>query len=52
MLDIPRGMRHCPVAETGEEVVAMIIEKVGTINTGDVEKVDGLTNEVEDIKLE
>ena len=31
---VPRGVEHCPVAEEGAEV--LLIEKVGTPNTGDV----------------
>jgi mannose-6-phosphate isomerase-like protein (cupin superfamily) len=31
---VPRGVAHCPVAEEGQEV--LLIERVGTPNTGDV----------------
>lgn len=30
---VPRGERHCPVSETGAEVV--LIERTGTLSTGD-----------------
>jgi mannose-6-phosphate isomerase-like protein (cupin superfamily) len=33
MLVIPKGVEHCPMAENETEV--MLIEKVGTVNTGD-----------------
>jgi hypothetical protein len=45
-------MRHCPMTRNGEEVVAIMVEKVGTINSGDAGKIEGLTNEVEDIREE
>ena len=32
MYVVPRGVRHCPVAENAR---VMIVEKVGTVNTGD-----------------
>ena len=35
MLVIPKGVEHCPVAEKETEV--LLIEKVGTINTGDAD---------------
>lgn len=47
---MPKGVRHCPVAQSGEDVVAMIMEKVGTLNSGDAGVVEGLTNEVEDFR--
>ena len=31
---VPRGVAHCPVAESGAEV--LLIERAGTPNTGDV----------------
>ncbi|MEU6425902.1 cupin domain-containing protein [Microbispora sp. NPDC046973] len=30
---VPRGVEHCPVAE--EETAVMLVEPVGTLNTGD-----------------
>ncbi|KAB8186536.1 cupin domain-containing protein [Microbispora catharanthi] len=30
---VPRGVEHCPVAE--EETAIMLVEPVGTLNTGD-----------------
>ncbi|WP_432869989.1 cupin domain-containing protein [Microbispora rosea] len=30
---VPRGIEHCPVAE--EETAVMLVEPVGTLNTGD-----------------
>jgi mannose-6-phosphate isomerase-like protein (cupin superfamily) len=45
---VPRGVRHRPVSE-GAEI--MLIEKVGTVNTGD--EADGnpeMTNAVEDVR--
>lgn len=36
MLTIPRGVRHCPKTSKPDlEVRCMLIEKVGTINTGE-----------------
>ena len=31
---IPKGVEHCPVAE--EEVQAMLIEPISTLNTGNI----------------
>jgi len=36
MFVVPKGVRHCPVSESGAEI--MMIELVGTINTGDEEE--------------
>jgi hypothetical protein len=47
---VPKGARHCPCTKDGEEVVAIILEKAGTVNTGDLGVVEGLTNTVEDIR--
>jgi hypothetical protein len=47
---VPKGMRHCPVTKNGEEVVAILLEKTGTINTGDAGATTGLTNAVEDFR--
>jgi hypothetical protein len=47
---VPRGVRHCPCTKDGEEVVAIVVEKADTVNTGDEAAVDGLTNAVEDIR--
>jgi mannose-6-phosphate isomerase-like protein (cupin superfamily) len=33
MLVIPQGVEHCPVAEEESEI--LMIEKIGTVNTGD-----------------
>ena len=33
MLVVPRGLRHCPVAEAGAKV--LLFEAAGVINTGD-----------------
>lgn len=49
-MNVPRGVRHCPVTKDGKEVVAIMVEKVGTINSGDAGKIEGLTNEVEDAR--
>jgi predicted RNA-binding protein with TRAM domain len=46
---VPKDVRHCPVAEGGD-VIAMIIEKVGTLNSGDAGVVEGFTNQVEDVR--
>ncbi|GIH65673.1 MULTISPECIES: cupin domain-containing protein [Microbispora] len=32
---VPRGVEHCPVAE--EETAIMLVEPIGTLNTGDTE---------------
>ncbi|KAL3425640.1 hypothetical protein PVAG01_02431 [Phlyctema vagabunda] len=45
---VPRGVRHKPVT-TGGQVQIMMIEKRGTVNTGDEEKSE-LTVAVEDIR--
>jgi mannose-6-phosphate isomerase-like protein (cupin superfamily) len=47
---VPKGLRHCPATEAGQEVVALLLEKAGTVNTGDAEDTDGLTNAVEDFR--
>lgn len=44
------GMRHCPVAVGEEDAVVVMIEKVGTLNSGDAGVLEGLTNEVEDFR--
>ena len=52
VLVVPRGVRHCPVVEEGNEACAMIMELVGTVNTGDADG-DGaerVRNEVEDVR--
>ena len=36
IFSVPRGMQHRPVAGN-EEVGILMVEKVGTLNTGDVE---------------
>jgi hypothetical protein len=43
-------VRHCPVTKDEEEVIAILLEKVGTVNTGDLGVTKGLTNEVEDFR--
>jgi hypothetical protein len=47
---VPKGAQHCPCTKDGEEVVAIILEKAGTVNTGDRGTIEGLTNAVEDIR--
>jgi gentisate 1,2-dioxygenase len=49
---VPKGMRHCPTVVGEEDVVCIVVEKVGTINSGDAGFVQGLTNEVEDVRQE
>jgi len=45
-------MRHCPVTVGDDDVVAIMIEKVGTVNSGDAGVMAGLTNEVEDFRAQ
>lgn len=51
MIVIPKGMRHCPVTQKGEEVAVMLLEPTGVINTGDAPTTEGLTNAVEDFRV-
>jgi hypothetical protein len=39
------------MTKDNKEVIALLIEKVGTVNTGDAGKVEGLTNMVEDFRF-
>ena len=32
---VPRGVEHCPTTPTGVETVIVMVEKKGTVNTGD-----------------
>lgn len=50
VLVVPRGVRHCPVTKDGMEVVVMLMEPGGVVNTGDAERAEGLTNAVEDLR--
>ena len=50
LLVIPKGVRHCPVTQKGEEVAVMLLEPTGVINTGDAATTEGLTNAVEDFR--
>lgn len=50
MIVIPKGTRHCPVTQKGEEVAVMLLEPTGVINTGDAPITEGLTNAVEDFR--
>lgn len=47
VLVIPKGMEHCPDCEDETEV--MLIEKVGTVNTGDAPSSEK-TSMVEDFR--
>jgi hypothetical protein len=47
---VPKGVRHCPATKNGEEVVVLLLEKAGTVNTGDADRAEGLTNDVEDFR--
>ena len=49
MFNVPKGVRHCPVTQGGD-VITLLVEMVGTLNSGDAGIVEGLTNEVEDIR--
>lgn len=40
---VPKGVKHCPKTENGEEVHVMLFEKLTTKHTGDVK--DTLTQE-------
>ncbi|CDH11213.1 uncharacterized protein ZBAI_02999 [Zygosaccharomyces bailii ISA1307] len=51
MIVIPKGVRHCPVTQKGEEVAVMLLEPTGVINTGDAPNTEGLTNAVEDFRV-
>jgi len=33
---VPRGVRHCPVADEGAEI--LLLEPAGTLNTGDADR--------------
>ncbi|KAK2760949.1 hypothetical protein FQN54_002191 [Arachnomyces sp. PD_36] len=50
VLVVPKGVRHCPATRDGMEVVAMVTETSGVVNTGDADRTPGLTNEVEDLR--
>jgi len=47
MIVIPAGLEHCPVAE--EECHIMMIEPVGTLNTGNIEASDKTVHELDHI---
>jgi len=49
VFNVPRGVRHCPVTQGGD-VITLLVEMVGTLNSGDANRVEGLTNEVEDVR--
>lgn len=40
---VPKGVKHCPKTDAGEEVHIMLFEKLSTKHTGDVK--DSLTQE-------
>ncbi len=44
---VPMGVEHMPVADS--EVQVLLIEKQGTLNTGDAEESDKTTTELESI---
>jgi mannose-6-phosphate isomerase-like protein (cupin superfamily) len=50
ILVVSKGVRHCPATKDGMEVVAMLMEPGGVVNTGDAEKTEGKTNVVEDLR--
>lgn len=50
MFVVPRGVQHLPETKDGQEVEILLIEKKGTVNTGDVEKgVEGLKNDPKEL---
>jgi mannose-6-phosphate isomerase-like protein (cupin superfamily) len=45
---VPKGVEHCPRTENGEEVLILLVEPKGVVNTGEVTDAK-LTNAVKDI---